>query len=232
MTNIQSIKQMPIKTVSATIELVPLTLYGQGSNDLAKVTVNIQLVDPLQEETKFLIPSEDFKSQKVYLPDGSKVELADFDPATAADIDALKPSISNAVNEFLIQPLEDSMKNIVSLMANYLEYKNASKVVSIPAGIKYVTLEYTKSLISENGENLLVTNLPLPDFSLVNQQGSKASLIVLMPLEITDQNKILESTWTPPNGAATSLEKTSVAGRIALTGYWQYDPIIRIKYKY
>jgi hypothetical protein len=53
-----------------------------------------------------------------------------------------------------------------------------------------------------------------------------------MPIEIIDPNNIFEGIWTPPNGAATPLEKTSIAGRIALTGYWQYDPVIRIRYKY
>lgn len=234
MSNIQSIKNLPIISVTASIDIVPLSKYSSGAADLAKVQVNLRLQQPLSEEAKFLVPSEDFKSHKVYLPNGDKAEMGDFDPAAAEDIEALKPQIQDKLTAFLEQANADSMNNVVSAMTDYLEYKSWSKVVTIPAGQSYITLEFTKPIVydANNGEYTLETVVPLPSFSMVNQQGSKASLIVLMPIEIMDSNKILERTWTPPNGAATPLEITSIAGRLALTGYWQYDPVIRIRYIY
>lgn len=234
MSIIQSLRNLPIITVTASIDIVPLSQYETNSTDLAKVEVNLRLQEPLKEEMKILVPSGNFKTPKVYLPNGEKANIGDNDPALIEDIDALKLKINDSINQFIDQPNPENMNNTAILMAEYYEYKSWLNVVSVPAGNSYITLEFTKPIIfnAETGEHILETVIPLQSFSMTNQQGSKASLIVLMPIEINDPNKIIEGIWTPPNGVATPLEKTLIAGRQALTGYWQYDPIIRIRYKY
>lgn len=230
---IQSIKNLPIITASASIEIVPLTRY-KGENDIAKITVNLQLQQPLQNDTQFLVPNEEFKSQKIYLPDGNKVEIGDFDPTANEDVDALKPQIITSVDKFLDQPQNENLKEAVEKMTDYYEYKSASKIFNVPAGTPYISFSYTKNIEinTETGENILETTVPLPSFTFSNQGGSKASILVLMPFEISNQNNIIEALWTPPNGNPTPLNINNIAGRIALTGYWQYDPAIRIRYKY
>jgi hypothetical protein len=230
-----SAKKLPILTASASIDIVPLSLYKQGANDLAKLTVNIQLQKELETESKFIIPNEDFLSQKIYLPDGTKADIGDFDPVAIEDVEQLVPQINSAISNFISKPQSDLMKQVVTLMSEYTELKNASKVVTIPAGLKYITFSYVKNIVHnpETQENMLETIIPLPSFTFENQAGSKASIVILMPFELTtDVNKVLEAKWMPPSGTETNLDKSTVAGRTALTGYWQYDPKIFVKYKY
>ena len=232
--SIKSIKSLAVTTVQTTIDIVPLSLYQPGQQDLAKIKIGMQLQEALAVETSFLIPNADFKSQKVYLPNGEKVEFGDFDPTATQDVDLLLKDMDVAFEEFKAQPVNEKMQNTVAFMAEFSDLKSASKVITIPQGIKYITFEYTKfiSFNTDTQEYLLETAVPVPDFVIVSQQGSKASLIIMMPLEITDASKVLEAIWTPPNGVSTPLTNSNIPGRVVLSGYWQYDPLIKLRYKY
>lgn len=230
---IQSLKTLPIISESVTIDVTPLSLYGRA-NDLAKITANIKLAQPLQEETKFLIPNCDsLKTPKVYLPDGTLI-VNSFDPTAQADVNNLIPTMQQSLQVFSEVPSDENMNNLVKIITTYNEIKQYTQVMTIPAGQQYITFSYSKEISKDptTGINLLETIVPLSSFTLNNQPGCKANIVILMPFELTDVNNILEASWVAPNGTPQELNKQSQAGRIILSQYWQYDPSVVVKYKY
>lgn len=231
---IQALKNIQILSESVTVDVTPLSRYG-SQNDIARTTANIQLVEPLKEETRFLIPNfEGIKPPKIYLPDGAKVDIGDFDPTAENDLSQLQNDIPTLVSKFIQDPSQENIKEVVDTMATFSEYKKSSQVITLPIGQKYITFAYSKTIPFDEtkGEHILETIVPLSDFSLTNTPGSKANIIVLMPFEITDLNNIVEAKWTAPNGVPQDLIKENKAGRITLSQYWQYDPAVLIRYKY
>lgn len=233
--NLQALKSIKILSESVTVDVTPLSRYG-NQNDIAKITTNIQLIDPLLEDTKFLIPNLDgVNLPKIYLPDGSKVDIGDFDPTAEIDLNQLKEEIPNFASKFADDPSDENMKQTVDAMATFSEYKKVSQIINVPAGQKYITFSYSKYIPQNEstGEFVLETIVPLSNFSISNTPGSKANIIVIMPFEIVDPNNIMEAKWTIPNsGTFQDLIKGNTAGRITLSQYWQYDPAVFIKYKY
>lgn len=230
---IQTLKTLPIISESVTIDVTPLSLYGRA-NDLAKITANIKLAQPMQEETKFLIPNCDsIKSPKVYLPDGTPI-VNSFDPTAEVDVNNLVTVMQQSLQTFSATPTDENMNNLVKIITTYSEMKQYNQVMVIPAGQQYITFTYSKEIAKDQttGINSLETIVPLSSFTLNNQPGSKANVIVLMPFELTDINNILEASWTAPNGVPQELTKQSQAGRIVLSQYWQYDPSVVVKYRY
>jgi hypothetical protein len=231
--NIQSIKNLPIISESVTIDVTPLSRYGH-TNDLAKVTANIRLAQPMQETTRFLLPNCDsVKAPKVYLPDGTAI-VNNIDTIAEDDVNQLKTPILSSIQTFLDTPNGDSLNKIVELITTYNDYKQSTNVMEIPAGQDYITFSCSKLISKDDstGINTLETIVPLSSFTLNNQPGSKANIIVLMPFEITDVNNVVEAKWTAPNGTPQDLNKEVHAGRIILSQYWQYDPSVVVKYKY
>lgn len=229
--NLQSIKNLPILSESVTIDITPLSRYGHN-NDIAKVTANIRLVEPLAQDTKYLMPICDgIKTPKVYLPDGTSV-VNNIDTIAEDDVNQLKDLIQQKFNDFFQTPDNTKMNELVELIATFNDYKTSTQVMVIPAGQQYITFSYSKHINVENEINTLETIVPLSSFTLTNQTGSKANVIILMPFEITDVNNILEAKWTAPNGTPQDLTKEIHAGRIILSQYWQYDPSVVLKYKY
>lgn len=228
---ISSLKNLAINTASVTIDIIPLSIKG-NDNDLAKISVGIELESPLAQDTIFLIPNISDHSTKIYLPSGEKVELGDEDPIASESITTLQSDTSNAFAAFIQQPSKETMNSTVSLMADYLDV-NTMQPITLKAGEKYITLQYSKIIEkNEQGENILKTNVPLYDFIFTNQGGNKANIVVLMPFDIQDPNNVLEAHWNTPGGETRPLDKGNLAGKVAVYGYWQYDPEILIKYKY
>lgn len=232
--NLQSIKKLPILTESVTIDVTPLSLYGH-TDDLAKVTANIRLSSPMQQDTKFLLPVCDgVKPPKVYLPNGTTIQNESFDPTAEADVTQIPGIIQQSLNQYLQVPSIDNMDKTVEAMSLYSEYKQSNQTITIPAGQQYITFSYSKYIPKNpDGTYTLETIVPLSSFTLNNVPGAKANIIVLMPFEIgTDTSKILESRWTSPNGQPQQLNRSTVDGRITLSQYWKYDPQVVVKYKY
>lgn len=232
--DLQSLKQLQILSESVTIDITPLSLYG-NAQDLAKITANIKLAAPLAQDTKFIVPNCDaITAPKIYLPDGQTVTLNDFDPTDEESINQLPSMISISLQEYLTDPSMPNMHKVVDFMATYSEYKANTSVIVIPAGQQYITFTYSKYIPrdAQTGINSLDTIVPLSSFTLENSPGSKANVIVLMPFEIQNMDNIIEAQWTAPNGQPQPLEKKMEAGRILLSQYWQYDPSVIVKYKY
>jgi hypothetical protein len=239
--NIVSLKNIGISTISITADIVPLSRHplpdGTQNTDLAKVSAKIMLEQPLALDTNILIPKmPDAKADpKIYLPDGEKVDIS-FEPIAIEDIESAKTSVQVQVASFLEAPNNEAMKAAVVAMAEFQEIKNESEMITLKAGQQYITLEFTKELNpDESGIYTFDTVVPFSSFVITNTAGAKADIIVLMPLDLgTDTTKILEATWIPPVPGATQTEmqKTSIAGRIAVSAYWQFDPAVKIKYRY
>lgn len=232
--NLQSIKNLPILTQSVTIDITPLSLYGH-TDDLAKITANIRLANPLSEDTKFLLPNcEGVKPPKVYLPNGTPIENESFDPTAEADISQIPGMIQQSLSKFLEVTTIDNMNETVEAMSLYAEYKQSSQSITIPAGQQYITFSYSKYIPKDSdGIYTLETIVPLCSFTLNDTPGAKANIIILMPFEMaTDISKVVEAKWTAPNGVPQELNRSTVDGRITLSQYWQYDPQVVVKYRY
>lgn len=232
--NLLSLKHLQIMSESVTIDITPLSLYG-SELDLARITANIRLVSPLDQDTRFILPSCDsIKAPKLYLPDGTPVPLNDFDPTDEDSINQLPSLISGSLQEYLADPSFPNMNKVVDHMATYTEFKANSQTIVIPAGQQYITFTYSKYIPkdAQTGLNCLETIVPLSSFTLENSPGSKANVIVLMPFEIQNMDNIVEAQWTAPNGQPQPLERKVEAGRIILSQYWQYDPSVVVKYRY
>ncbi|NMF07330.1 MULTISPECIES: hypothetical protein [Clostridium] len=230
---IKSLKQLPILSESVTIDVTPLSLYGR-QNDLAKITANIKLAQPLAQDTKFLLPNCDsIKTPKVYLPDGTPI-VNTFDPTTEVDVNNLVSSMQDSLKIFSDSPTNENMNNLVKIITAYNEMKQYTQALVIPAGQQYITFSYSKDIANDPTTkiNTLETIVPLSSFTLNNQPGSKANIMILMPFELTDMNNISVANWTAPNGTPQELIKQTQAGRIVLSQYWQYDPSVVVKYKY
>lgn len=230
----KSIKTLPIITQSISIEVVP-TSKGGKQEDIAKISANIRLVSPLNEETQFIVPKvEGAISQKVYLPDGTRITQDSLDVVNAANIEGLPTDMINKVQEFISNPSMDNLKSTVEIMATYSDYKISSEIISVPAGTEYITFYYSKWIPqNEDGTFTLETLVPFIDFVLANQTGAKATITVLMPIEINNINNIIEAKWEVPNtNQPQELNKNVIDGRIILSQVWQYDPSVYVKYKY
>ena len=231
---LQSIKNLPIMTESVTIDVTPLSLYGHPE-DLAKITANIKLANPMAEDTKFILPVCDgVKPPKIYLPDGTPLNVDSFEPTAEADISQLPSMMQQSLSKYIEVPTIEAMNETVSAMSLYSEYKQNSQAITIPAGQQYITFSYSKYIPrSDDGTYTLETIVPLTSFTLNNTPGAKANIIILMPFEMaTDMSKVLQASWTPPNGQTQELNKTTVGERIILSQYWQYDPQVLVKYRY
>jgi hypothetical protein len=232
--NLNSLKQLQIISESVTIDITPLSLYG-NAQDLAKITANIRLAAPLEQDTKFIVPNCDsITAPKIYLPDGQTVTMNDFDPTDEESINQLPALINTSLQEYLADPSMSNINKVVDYMATYSEFRANTSTITIPAGQQYITFTYSKYIPRDpqTGINSLDTIVPLSSFTLQNSPGSKANIIVLMPFEIQSLDNIIEAQWTAPNGQPQQLEKKVEAGRIMLTQYWQYDPSVVVKYKY
>ena len=230
----KSFKNLNILSESVTIDITPLSQYG-NAQDLAKITANIKLAAPLEAETKFIMPNCDsITAPKVYLPDGKAVLMNDFDPLDDEAVNQLPNLITQSMQKYFGDASMANMKEVVDYMATYTEYKSSSSAITIPAGQQYVTFSYSKYIPRdpETGINTLETIVPLSSFTISNTPGSKANIIILMPFEIQNLDNILDAQWTAPNGVPQALEKKLEAGRIMLSQYWQYDPAVVVKYKY
>ena len=232
--NLQSIKNLPILTESVTIDVTPLSLYGH-TEDIAKITANIKLTNPMAEDTKFILPvCEGVKPPKIYLPNGTPLNMESFEPTAEDDILQIPSMMQQALNKYIETPTLNAMNETVSVMSMYSEYKQNSQTITIPAGQQYITFSYSK-YIPRNDEGIytLETIVPLCSFTLNNTPGAKANIIILMPFEMaTDMNKIVESRWTAPNGQPQELNRAAVGERITLSQYWQYDPQVVVRYRY
>jgi hypothetical protein len=229
---ITSLKNLRITKASVTMDIVPLSLKGK-ENDLAKVSVMLELESPIAEDTTFLVPKISDTSARVLMPLGGTVELGDEDPIAEADISQLQNDMQAAFNTFVQQPTREAMDGSVRLMADYLDVKSSMQPVIIKAGEQLITLQYSK-LIKKlpSGENVLETNVPLNDFVFTNQGGNKANIVILMPFDIQDPNKVIEAHWTNPGGISQPMEKSTLAGKVIVHAYWQYDPAVYVKYTY
>lgn len=231
---LQSTISLNVLTESVTAEVTPLSQYGHDA-DIVKITANIKLVQPLAEETKFILPEADgIKIPKIYLADGTSI-VEDFDPTSAGDINQIPERIKVAVDEYINETTIEKMNKVTELMATYQGYKSSKSSITIPANANYITFSYSKYIERDaTGVNKFEINIPFNGFSLQQQQGSKADIIVLMPYELgSDVNKVIESKWNiPNNGQMQELQRGLQAGRIVLSQYWQYDPVIKVSYKY
>ena len=227
--NIQSLKQLPIISESVTIDITPLSRYGR-ENDIAKITSNIRLSAPLEEETNYLLPvCNSLGKTKVYLPNGDTI-VNDFDPTAEADVNSLKTLMEDSLKKFEEIPSNENMNIHVANVAAYNEFKGTSQVITIPKGEQYITFSYSKTIEKTNEINKLETIVPLSSFTL--QTGGKANIIILMPFEITDASKIQKANWTAPNGEVQNLKTSTEAGRIVLSQNWQNDPSVLVEYVY
>ena len=231
---LQSIKNLPILTESVTIDVTPLSLYGH-TEDIAKITANIKLENPMAEDTKFILPvCEGIKPPKIYLPNGNPLNIDSFEPTAEADIAQIPSMMQQALNTYIETPTMDAMNEAVSIMSMYSEYKQNSQTITIPAGQQYITFSYSKFIPkNDDGTYTLETIVPLSSFTLNNTPGAKANIIILMPFEMaTDMSKIVDARWTAPNGQPQELIRTAVGERITLSQYWQYDPQVVVRYRY
>jgi hypothetical protein len=231
---LQSIKNLPILTESVTIDVTPLSLYGHAE-DIAKITANIKLESPMIEDTKFILPvCEGIKPPKIYLPNGTPLNIDSFEPTAEADIAQIPSMMQQALNTYIETPTMDVMNEAVSIMSMYSEYKQNSQSITIPAGQQYITFSYSKFIPrNDDGTYTLETIVPLSSFTLNNTPGAKANIIILMPFEMaTDMSKIVDARWTAPNGQPQELIRTTVGERITLSQYWQYDPQVVVRYRY
>lgn len=204
-----------------------------GTHDIAKIDVVVQLAQPLQQQETFIFPNEEgSESVKIYLPNGEKVEIGDFDGATPEQIEESKAAAQQLLNSFLEAPGMDPLKQLVDVLEDYWEFKIAGKQVVVPAGEQLLTFSYTRRVPkNESGAYELKTIVPLPNFELPNAGGARASLTVNLPFDVPVSN-IVKSTWTPINGAEQELTRTEIAGgRVILVGYWQYDPLVHVIYR-
>ncbi|MCB2289454.1 hypothetical protein LGK97_06695 [Clostridium sp. CS001] len=231
---LQSIKNLPILTESVTIDVTPLSLYGHAE-DIAKITANIKLEGPMIEDTKFILPvCEGIKPPKIYLPNGTPLNIDSFEPTAEADIAQIPSMMQQALNTYIETPTLDAMNEAVSIMSMYSEYKQNSQTITIPAGQQYITFSYSKFIPrNDDGTYTLETIVPLSSFTLNNTPGAKANIIILMPFEMaTDMSKIVDARWTAPNGQPQELIRTTIGERITLSQYWQYDPQVVVRYRY
>lgn len=232
--NIRSVKTLPIITESISIEVIP-TSKGGKQEDIAKISANIRLSQPLAEETSFIVPKiEGSISQKIYLPDGRKLSQDSLDVINVENLNTMPAQISSEVQNFIADPTIGNLKVAVETMATFSDCKTSSDFITVPMGTEYITFNYSKWIPqNEDGTFTLETLVPFIDFSLVNQAGAKAAITILMPIEINDVNNILEARWEVPNtNQPQALNKNYLDGRIILSQVWQYDPSVFVKYKY
>lgn len=212
------------------------TSIDNGEYDFAKFDIAVQLQEPLPQATTFLMPADDFNKQVVYLPDGTKLDVLDFDPTTSLEVQEIGAALVADANLFVTDEASLSfelMQKMVSEMQQYWGLKKGTKKVEVPAGKTMFTFSYSRRVSKQpDGTFNLKTIVPLPAFELVEAAGTKASLTVNMPFGVSAEN-ILKRQWTPINGVTSDLELLSLTGgRIFLNGYWQYDPSIDILYRY
>lgn len=233
---IKSIKNLEILTQSVTIDITGLSQYDNAKGDIARITSNIKLVNPLPEETQFVLPDcEEAGEVKFYLPDGTKAQQQDFDPAITQDVDQLPIAMRESLEKFISNWTFDELTEHVKEMENYMEMKSSKNTITIPAGQNYFTFTFSKYIgKNENGEFTLETCVPFNGFTInPNASGTKANVIVLMPYEFGENTeKVIDATWIAPNSQVQQLDRKVESGRVMLSKYWTGDPAVSIKYKY
>lgn len=233
---ITSIKNLEILTQSVTIDITALSRYENAKGDIARITSNIRLANPLTEEIKFVLPDCNEAGQvKFYLPNGEQAQQQDFDPTSMENIAQLESLMKQSLDNFIAAPTAEGVTSSVKTMEEYMELKNSKQIITIPAGQQYFTFTFSKYINKNaNGEFILETSVPFNGFTInPSLPSSQANIIILMPFELgQDVAKVIDANWTAPNSQVQQLDKKFESGRVMLSKYWHGDPAVYVKYIY
>lgn len=220
--------QLPIVSEAVTIDVFPLSRYGQA-NDIARIQTFIRLREPLGKPERFLIPKTDGLAEpKIYLPDGTMFRVS-LDAVDEGAKQQLREKIMAEIQNFLTSnPTLESAKKLQAMITEFLAAQELFVTQEIPAGTQVLTFTYAKPVHPANDWYVLESMVPLASF--VAQTGARLHSLVALPFDPAPSQ--VEAQWQTPDGGTQTLGPENIKNRFVISAFWQNDPMLTVRYRY